>query len=242
MRIGLRALTKVGYTSEGLTVKRCLDVILSGFGLLLSSPAWLLIALAIKLKDGGPIFYHQTRVGMGQRIFRITKFRSMVPNAESNTGPVWASANDRRVTRIGRLLRATALDELPQLLNILIGDMSFVGPRPERPELVSRFREEVPGYDRRFEVKPGLTGLAQVYGKYDSGPREKLRYDLLYVLRQRLGLDLRLILASVWISLAGRWERRERKFASRPRVSRGASLGGAAERGRLPEVADDQAR
>lgn len=192
--------------------KRAFDLLLSGLGLLGSAPLWGLISLAIKLGDRGPIFYSQIRMGRGGQVFRVLKFRSMVPGAEEACGAVWAAPSDGRVTRVGRFLRATALDELPQLLNIFRGDMSFVGPRPERPELVDRFWQEIPGYDRRFLVQPGLTGLGQIFGRYDSHPRYKLRYDLLYARRQSVWLDVKLIAVSVWISLRGKWEAREPKF------------------------------
>lgn len=195
-----------------LRAKRVMDLVLASLGLLLSAPAWLVVAAAIKIEDGGPIFYRQRRVGQGGRIFAVLKFRSMVVDAERETGPVWAQQNDRRVTRVGRFLRATALDELPQLWNILRGDMSFVGPRPERPELVDRFRREVPNYDVRLIVKPGLTGLAQVYGRYDSPPRHKLKYEKLYLRKRSLCLDLQLIALSVWISVRGKWASRSRKL------------------------------
>jgi lipopolysaccharide/colanic/teichoic acid biosynthesis glycosyltransferase len=188
-----------------------LDIAVSGFGLVVSLPLWVVIAAAIKLGDGGAVFYRQTRLGRLGKTFDILKFRSMVPNAERLTGPVWATENDARVTPVGRVLRATAMDELPQLFNIFRGQMSFVGPRPERPELVAKFRQEIGGYDRRFAVTPGLTGLAQIFGKYDSTPRQKLRYDLLYTRRQSVWLDIRLISLSVWITLRGKWEHRERK-------------------------------
>ena len=193
--------------------KRGLDIVVSALGLLGSAPLWALIGIAIKLEDGGPVFYRQTRVGHRGRIFSVVKFRSMVQDAEGTTGPVWAAENDSRVTVVGRVLRATAMDELPQLLNILRGDMSFVGPRPERPELVARFQREIPGYERRFLAPPGLTGLAQICGKYDSRPRQKLRYDVLYIKRQGFCLDARLIGLSVWITLRGRWESRGKKVS-----------------------------
>lgn len=164
------------------------------------------------IEDGWPIFYFQKRVGKRERIFRAIKFRSMVKNAEKYTGPVWAEENDSRVTRIGRILRATAFDELPQLLSILKGDMSFVGPRPERPELVHQFNGAFPDFNLRHMVKPGLTGLAQVYGRYDTPPQHKLKYDLLYVKKQSFWLDLKLILLSFWITFRGKWESRKRKI------------------------------
>jgi lipopolysaccharide/colanic/teichoic acid biosynthesis glycosyltransferase len=210
---------RVGWSRR--TFKRAFDALLAGFGLVGASPLCLLIALCIKLEDGGPIFYCQLRVGRGGEPFRVVKFRSMVRDAERLTGAVWASADDPRITRVGRLLRATALDELPQLWNIFKGDMSFVGPRPERPEFVERFRSEIHEYTRRFVVRPGLTGIAQIFAQYDSPPRRKLRYDLLYLRRQGFWLDFKLILLSFFITLRAKWEHRGTKF---PRVSR-ARLG-----------------
>jgi lipopolysaccharide/colanic/teichoic acid biosynthesis glycosyltransferase len=179
---------------------------------------WIIIAAAIKLEDGGPIFYSQDRVGLDGRRFRALKFRSMRPDAERDTGPLQARERDPRVTRVGRWLRATAMDELPQLWNILRGDMSFVGPRALRPGEIELegdravALEEVPGYDQRIRVPPGLTGVAQVYAPRDITRRQKFRYDALYVRRRSLWLDVRLILVSFWISLLGTWESRGRKF------------------------------
>ena len=193
-------------------LKRSFDFLLSFMGLLLSAPLWPFIALAIKLEDGGTVFFLQRRVGRAGRIFRALKFRTMHPDAEKAAGPTLATPDDPRVTRMGRWLRATALDELPQLVNILLGQMSFVGPRPERPEFVNRYKDQLQGYEERFEVHPGLTGLAQVYGHYNSSPRTKLRYDILYLKRGSFWLDLRLIFLSFWISSRGRWQVRGRKL------------------------------
>ncbi|MFH0812534.1 MAG: sugar transferase [Pseudomonadota bacterium] len=192
-------------------LKRSFDFTLSSIGLVLSSPLWLLFSVAIKLEDRGPVFYSQERVGKGDRIFKALKFRSMIPDAEKHTGAVWASENDPRVTKVGRILRATAMDELPQLWNIFKGDMSFVGPRAERPELVEQFAREIRNYRQRFVVRPGLTGIAQVYGKYDTPPHHKLKYDLLYIRKQSFWLDLKLIFLSFWITFRGKWESREKK-------------------------------
>ena len=198
--------------------KRALDVALSGAGLLLSAPLWAVAALAIKLDDGGPVFYSQERVGEGGRLFRAWKFRSMVPDAERHVGALQARENDPRVTRIGTFMRATAMDELPQLWNIFVGDMSFVGPRALRPgeiEVVGgrmEALEEVPGYADRCRVRPGLTGIAQVYAPRDITRRNKFRYDRLYIDRQSFWLDARLIGVSFWITFRGRWETRARKF------------------------------
>ena len=200
-------------------VKRAFDIVIASAGLVASAPLWLLFAAAIKLEDGGPVFFAQERVGQGGRRFRALKFRSMRPDAEALTGAVQASEADPRVTRIGRVMRATAMDELPQLWNILRGDMSVVGPRALRPgeiEAESGGRlvrlEDVPGFEYRIKVRPGLTGLAQIYAPRDVARRQKFRYDRLYVGRRTWLLDLRLILLSFWISLLGRWEARGRKY------------------------------
>ena len=195
--------------------KRPLDLAILLVAHLLLLPLWALlwsiIPLLIFLDDGRPVFYRQKRVGKDSRVFHALKFRTMVRDAERTTGAVWASENDPRVTRVGRLLRATALDELPQLINILRGEMSFVGPRGERLELVELFTREIPDFPLRLQVRPGLTGMAQVYGHYDSPPREKLRYDVLYIRKMKLRLDLKLLFLSVWITLRGKWESREKK-------------------------------
>ncbi len=189
-------------------VKRLFDVVLSSLGILFSLPIWFVIAIFIKLEDGGPVFYTQERVGEGGRVFKVIKFRSMVPDAEKYTGAVWASENDPRITKVGRVLRATAMDELPQLLNILKGDMSFVGPRPERPELYEKFSRELPRFWERTKVKPGLTGVAQVFGVYDTPPRHKLKYDLFYIEKQSFCLDVYLVSMSFLITFLGKWEDR----------------------------------
>jgi lipopolysaccharide/colanic/teichoic acid biosynthesis glycosyltransferase len=198
-------------------IKRSFDVLLSAFGLAVSLPLWLLIPAAIKLEDGGPVFFPQDRVGLNGRIFKALKFRSMIPNADAATGPLQASAHDPRVTRVGRLLRATAFDELPQLWNILIGDMSFVGPRPLRPNEIDRAGDgtavalsDIPGYLERHRIRPGLTGLAQVYAPRDVARHEKFRLDLEYVARAGALLDLKLILLSFWITANAEWERADR--------------------------------
>ncbi len=191
--------------------KRAFDIFLSGFGLILSSPLWALIALAIKLDDGGPVFYRQIRVGKGNREFTNFKFRSMVADSDRKWGAVPASAKDPRITRVGRLMRSTAMDELPQLWNILRGDMSFVGPRPEWIELVKEFRKQIPRFDLRHSVRPGLTGFAQIYGDSELPRRQKLRYDVLYIKRQSLWIDLRLVAFSFLVTFTGGWEVRAGK-------------------------------
>jgi lipopolysaccharide/colanic/teichoic acid biosynthesis glycosyltransferase len=198
--------------------KRALDIVLAGAGLIGSSPLWLLLAAIIKLEDGGPVFYSQERVGEGGRVFRAYKFRSMIPDAERNVGALQASANDSRVTRIGRLMRATAMDELPQLWSIFSGDMSFVGPRALRPGEIEatgdggfEALEEVPGYEERHSVRPGLTGIAQIYAPRDIKRRNKFRYDRIYIRQPSFWLDVRLIALSFWITFRGRWEHRGEK-------------------------------
>jgi lipopolysaccharide/colanic/teichoic acid biosynthesis glycosyltransferase/glycosyltransferase involved in cell wall biosynthesis len=199
--------------------KRLLDLLLSACGLAASAPLWLVISALIKMEDRGPIFFAQERVGKDGRRFYALKFRSMIADAEARSGPVQSGANDPRVTRIGRVLRATAMDELPQLWNIFRGDMSFVGPRALRPgeiEVNGRGRlerlEDVPGFDQRCGVQPGLTGVAQIYAPRDIVRRHKFRYDRLYIRRRSFWLDVRLILLSFWITFRGTWETRGRKF------------------------------
>ncbi len=184
----------------GMDLVICLIVLAAGL------PLWLLIALAVKLDSPGPVFYRQTRVGKGGREFSIIKFRSMVKDAETGSGAVWADRNDSRVTRVGALLRKTRLDEVPQILNILAGHMSLVGPRPERPEIIVRLRKVFPFYDKRLTIKPGLTGWAQVKLEYDSSLEdvaEKLKYDFFYIENQSLFLDLEILLRTVRVVLTG---------------------------------------
>ena len=200
-------------------LKRLLDVTLSGIGLTLSSPIWLMIAAAIKLDDRGPVFHRQTRIGRGGQPFVVLKFRSMRVTGASADRLTQARESDPRITRVGRVLRATAADELPQLVSIFVGDMSFVGPRALMPEEIETSSNgqaipmtDIPGYDMRITVAPGLTGLAQVYAARDIPRRSKFRYDKLYVSRQGFWLDVRLIAVSFWISARGAWETRDRKF------------------------------
>jgi lipopolysaccharide/colanic/teichoic acid biosynthesis glycosyltransferase len=199
-------------------LKRPLDVVLSFIMILLSLPVSLPIALAIKMGDGGPVFYRQERWGRNGTRFLAYKFRTMVPESDSIFGIRQAAENDFRVTRLGRFLRAMGLDELPQIINIFSGDMSFVGPRSlavgeivrdEKGKIVDY--EDIPGFRERLLVRPGLTSLATIFIPKDAPPYRKFRYDLLYIRRQSLGLDLRLIALSFWISFRGKWETRGRK-------------------------------
>lgn len=171
--------------------------------LVLLAPVLLLIALGVILASGRPVFYEQERLGKDFRPFTLVKFRTMVPNAEE-CGPVLATEDDPRVTPIGRLLRSSRLDELPQFLNVARGDMSFVGPRPERGAFVEEFLQEDSLYEERFRVRPGITGLAQVSGSYATTPAVKLRFDLMYVYHQSLALDLRILMRTVQVVLTGR--------------------------------------
>lgn len=180
-----------------LLVKRIFDIVLSLLGTIVLSPAFLLIALAIKLDDGGPVFYRQRRLTENGKEFEIFKFRSMKVDAEKDGIARLAGDKDDRITRVGYFLRKLRLDELPQIFNILSGSMSIVGPRPERPEIAAEYEEHIPEFSLRLQVKAGLTGYAQVYGKYNTPPYDKLQMDLMYIANQSLLEDLRLILMTL---------------------------------------------
>ncbi|MBM3187925.1 MAG: exopolysaccharide biosynthesis polyprenyl glycosylphosphotransferase [Chloroflexi bacterium] len=181
-----------------LTVKHAMDLVGSAVGLVLLSPFLLFIALLIKLDSKGPVFYTQLRVGLDGKPFPIIKFRSMRPDAEQETGPVWATEDDPRKTRLGEFLRRTSLDELPQLINVLLGDMSLVGPRPERPVFVDQFRQVIPRYMERHKEKAGLTGWAQVNGlRGDTSIVERTKYDLYYIENWSLLFDLKIIVRQI---------------------------------------------
>jgi sugar transferase (PEP-CTERM system associated) len=188
-------------------VKRLVEFVFAAGGLVLAGPVMLLSALLIRLESPGPVLFRQERVGEGERRFTLYKFRSMRSDAEAKSGPVWAEANDPRITRVGRWLRKLRLDELPQLWNVLRGDMSFVGPRPERPHFVEQLKAQIPYYSQRHAVKPGVTGWAQVrcrYGNSVAGAVEKLQYDLYYLKNMSLALDLTVMLQTVKVVLLGR--------------------------------------
>ncbi len=179
-----------------ILVKEVFDRVLALAGLTLFLPFLALSIVAIKLTSPGPVFFVQKRVGKDGKIFGIIKLRTMVIDAEQATGPVWAQENDPRITPVGRMLRATHFDEVPQLLNVIRGEMSVVGPRPERPVFVDQFRHQIVNYDERHRVKPGITGLAQVYHHYDTTVRDvkrKLGYDLLYVKKMCLMVDIAIL-------------------------------------------------
>lgn len=231
------AVTRAGWlkTMLGKVCKRSLDIVGAFVGLVLTLPVWLILPILIKLDSRGPVLYTQVRVGINRRkktrrffqkeedterrrrerrrqdymgkTFKVIKFRTMRHMAEKDTGPVWATRNDPRITRLGSLMRKTRLDELPQLLNILKGEMSLVGPRPERPAFVRELVGQVEGYSDRLSVKPGLTGLAQVESGYDSSVSsvaEKVMYDLEYIRKQSVVMDLRILCKTVIVVLTGR--------------------------------------
>lgn len=198
-------------------LKRFFDFILVLFALVVSTPLWVVFALLIKIEDRGPIFFVQNRWGKNKIKFPVYKFRTMIPNAIERFGNIQATTDDPRITRVGRLLRATSLDEMPQLLSILFGYMSWVGPRAlpidevqsrENSELPD---EQIPGFDLRMQIRPGLTGIAQVYAHRDIPRRHKFKYDKVYLNNQSLWLDIRLIVLSIFFTLLARWERRHNK-------------------------------
>jgi len=197
--------SNIGYAGWSMRAKRLLDIAISGMAIIALSPVLLLAALAIRLDSPGGIFYRQTRVGLNGAPYEIVKFRSMRSDAEAaGSKPQWAQENDSRVTRVGRFLRQTRIDELPQILNILRGEMSLVGPRPERPFFVEQLEEAMPFYAERHRVKPGLTGWAQIkyrYGATEEDAREKLRYDLYYVKNFNVLLDIFIMMRTVRVVL-----------------------------------------
>jgi len=185
-------------------VKRSLDVLVSAVVLVALLPLILILAIVVRLTSEGPAIYKQLRVGKHGREFTMYKFRSMVNNAEANTGPIWATDDDPRVTRIGYWLRKTRLDEIPQFFNVLFGDMSLVGPRPERPHFVKKYERSIPLYSRRLRVKPGITGWAQVKWKYDESfddVKERTKYDLFYVENISLRLDVKILMNTLFVVL-----------------------------------------
>ena len=180
--------------------RRLFSIAISLVGLILAAPLIPLVMLAIRLDSRGPVFYTQTRMGKGGRLFKVVKFRTMRVDAEFGTGPQWAGDNDPRVTRVGKFLRASRLDEIPQLWCVLKGDMAFVGPRPERPEFIEWLSKEIPYYGVRHMVRPGITGWAQIKYKYGStieDARETLQYDLFYIKNASIGLDLLIMFQTV---------------------------------------------
>ena len=188
-----------GLTPAQRVAKRTMDILLSAAALLVFAIPMALVAVAIKLEDGGPVFFKQKRMTRGGREFEILKFRSMIVDAEKYAGAVLATDNDPRITKVGKFIRATRLDEIPQILNILKGDMSVVGPRPERKVIADEYCKEIPEFAYRLKVRGGLTGYAQIYGKYNTSPYDKLRLDLMYIENYSLLLDIKLIILTLRI-------------------------------------------
>jgi exopolysaccharide biosynthesis polyprenyl glycosylphosphotransferase len=187
--------------------KRLMDIVVAIMILFVSSPVIIFAAIAIKIDSKGPIFYRQVRCGLNGKPFKMLKFRSMRQDAEKNTGPVWSQKNDPRITRTGRFIRKVRIDEIPQMWNVLKGEMSLIGPRPERPFFVEQLSKEIPYYKRRLSVRPGVTGWAQVSHKYDESiedVREKVRYDLIYIENMSLRMDFKIMLRTVLVVLFGK--------------------------------------
>ncbi len=195
--VPLIKINQVGLSIEYRIIKRTMDIFLSTIGILVFSPFMILTAIAIYINDGGPAFYKQERVTIDNKSFYVYKFRTMIKEAEKYTGPVWAGENDPRITKLGRVLRKYWLDELPQLFNVLKGDMSFVGPRPERPELIKEFVKDYPDFKLRTLVKCGLTGYAQVMAKYETTPNYKLKFDLFYIINANFLFDINIIIMTL---------------------------------------------
>ena len=189
------------------SMKRLVDICVATIVLTLFFPIWLLLGIIIKIDSKGNILYRQERVGRDEQTFEIFKYRSMSAGAESNTGPVWAAEDDPRITRVGNFLRKSRLDEVPQFLNLLKGDMSLVGPRPERPFFVEKLKKEIPLYGKRMRIRPGITGWAQIKHKYDESlddVKRKLRYDLFYIENMSLRMDFKIILSTIKVILSGK--------------------------------------
>jgi lipopolysaccharide/colanic/teichoic acid biosynthesis glycosyltransferase len=190
--------------------KRVCDALLSMSGLIVASPILAFTAIMIKLNSRGPIVYRQNRVGRHGKVFKMYKLRTMNANAEKETGAVWARGDDPRVTSVGRVLRKTHIDEIPQLVNVLKGEMSLVGPRPERPEIVQNLKPVILDYEKRLQVTPGITGFAQVWHKYDetiADVKKKIKYDLLYIRKMCLLTDLGILMQTLLVVLTGRGAR-----------------------------------
>lgn len=187
-------------------LKRIMDLIISTSALIMILPIWLLIAFAIKLDSKGPVFYNQERIGRDGKKFHIKKFRSMISNAEEDTGPIWSGKNDLRITSFGKFLRRFHLDETPQLINIILGEMAIIGPRPERPYFIERLEKKYSFYNRRLKIRPGVSGWAQIKQPYDKDyedVHQKLKYDFYYIENLSFKLDLKIILGTIWVTIFG---------------------------------------
>jgi exopolysaccharide biosynthesis polyprenyl glycosylphosphotransferase len=188
-------------------LKRLMDIFISFLILIVSSPIIILTSIAIKIDSKGPIFFKQERLGQNGRPFKVLKFRSMINDAEKYTGPVWSQKDDPRVTRMGKFVRRVRIDEIPQMFNVLKGEMSLVGPRPERAFFVEKLSQEIPYYKRRLKVRPGVTGWAQIKHKYDETIEDvkiKLRYDLFYIENMSIRMDFKILLRTVFVVLFGK--------------------------------------
>jgi len=185
-----------------LLFKNFYDVVFALVGIVITFPILILFCLFIRLESKGPAFYTQERVGKNGKLFNVIKLRSMYIDAEAK-GAQWASKNDPRITKIGNFIRKTRIDEIPQLINVLKGDMSIIGPRPERPIFTEQFEKEIPGFIHRLAIKPGLTGWAQVNGGYDITPKQKLNYDLFYINNLSLGIDSKILLKTIGVVFTG---------------------------------------
>ena len=183
-------------------IKRCIEILLSTILIIITLPVIIIACIAIYLELRANPIYTQKRVGLNGYVFKIYKLRSMYIDAEKD-GPKWASKNDERITKVGKFIRTTRIDELPQLFNILIGDMSFIGPRPERPELIKKFLKDIPDFNDRLLVKPGITGWAQVNGGYSLTPKEKLVLDKYYIENEGFKLDLLILLKTIIVIFTG---------------------------------------
>lgn len=188
---------KLGLNKRQLIIKRCFDLVVSLFMIVIFLPIYILISLIIKIDSKGRIFYLQDRIGKDGKIFKIYKFRTMLEGAEDETGPVLEKEDDERVTKVGKILRKTKLDETPQFLNVLLGNMSIVGPRPERPYLADKIKKEYKEFELREKVKPGITGLACIILGYYAKPKDKLKYDLKYIEKWSLLEDIKICIRTV---------------------------------------------
>ncbi|AVK63333.1 UDP-phosphate N-acetylgalactosaminyl-1-phosphate transferase [Lactobacillus sp. CBA3606] len=200
-----RFVKKIGQpvTGPALVIKRLFDLVVGLLGSLLSSPLVLVFALLVKLTSTGPAFYKQERVGLMGKNFMVIKLRSMYQNAEAKTGAVWAQKNDNRITPVGRFMRKTRIDELPQFWNVLKGDMSLVGPRPERPVLTEEFSQQFEDFPKRLRIIPGITGYAQINGGYDITPDEKCKLDNYYIAHYSLWFDIKMLLGTIRVIFTG---------------------------------------
>lgn len=204
-KIKYQFISKIGkpIDSKKLCIKRMVDVVFGIIFLIISLPILFVFGILTKMTSEGPIFYKQERVGLSGKTFMVIKLRSMRTGAEDKTGAVWAEKDDPRVTNVGRFMRRTRIDELPQFINVILGDMSLIGPRPERPNFTESFTRDIPYFSRRLRVKPGITGYAQVHGGYDISPGEKAKLDNFYIEHMSMSMDLRIIWDTLKVIFSG---------------------------------------